>query len=187
MSGANEPEMKLLAGRGGVTTKLDPRLIDQALANAGYGLPRLFTDSASVRLGLAELSDQALDWSSREDAATSRHPGASTNFTRNVAHFIRDTKRHGRRGYYATKLSAIFEREVRPGSFQHWRIHFNGDDGMVALPKVYLKHIDRPSFDPQKPGDSKTTASSAEPVKISPALLNELTAGILDTMVELDV
>jgi hypothetical protein len=186
MNEANEPQLKLVTWGRGVATKLNHRLIDQTLENFDYRLPAVFTDPDSVRLGLAELGDQALDWSSREEIATSCDPGASTTFTRNVAHFEGTDEDGDPRSYYATKLGAIFEREVRPGLFQRWRIFFSGDDSLVDLPRVYLQRIGRPSAVAANPADSKTHASSAEPVAPSAALLNELAAGILATMVELD-
>jgi hypothetical protein len=184
---SSQTKMSLLMGRGAVATKLDHRLIDQALANADYGLPQLFTDPASLRLGLAELSDKALDWSTREETVTSHHPGASTNFRRQVEHFVGNDEEGERRSLYATKLSAIFEREVRQGLFQRWRIFFNGDDSLISLPRVALQRIQRPSAVPINAADSKTVILSSDPVEPSPALLDELAGGILDTMVELDL
>jgi hypothetical protein len=185
LTDTNEPQMKLLTGRGNVATKLDHRLIDQALANVNYGLPQIFTDSESIRLGLAELSDSALNWSTREETISGSDPSATTIFSRVVEHYAGSDDEGDERSFYSTSLSAIFEREVRPGRFQHWRIFFGGDDSLIENPRVYLKRIERPSSLPDQPSDSKTVASSAEPVEPSAALLSELASGILSTLVSL--
>ena len=156
---------------------LSPQFVEQIVAMAGYGLPKIFTNPDDLRLGLAQATDETVKWTITENRVFPETPYTQTTLTRT------STRQHnGKRQDIDTQLQAISE-DISPDRTARKQlvVTFNATNYDVKLPSVVERRLRQTDAILGQPGTETYKVTKQAKVRVTPELLARLAEQAVDS------